>query len=41
MGTVGGMIAGAVGANALEMRHEKYDPFPFPCNFHIFAPSAK
>lgn len=39
MGTVGGMIAGAVGANALERRHQKYDPPP--CHFHFFAPNAK
>ena len=31
LGTVGGMIAGAVGANALERRHEKY--VILPCSF--------
>ena len=31
LGTVGGMIAGAVGANALERRHERY-AIPF-CSF--------
>ena len=36
LGTIGGMIAGVVGANALEGQHKKYAPSTPPLSLMIF-----